>query len=245
MDVKAINYSQLGTQNLLSHNTKEQSNDKRRDLYTRDSLAFSFSQLKDLNFQNSYAFFANESLNFNIRLNNASGKTLTASGFYEFKNESLNLEITYSFDKFIFSDGSGKYEKYELSIKLNLNSFKEFAFNRSFEKEDLSEFIFRIMDELADSLINKNETPIAIILENEDFQELANFQKGKFIKAIFAILQTAYFTAKLKEALDKNYSPTYTILNPKRKKYINFELKENKSNNFELTIHLKKVSETQ
>jgi len=81
-----------------------------------------------------------------------------------------------------------------MNIDIKADKFEDFNLTKNIEKEKIDDFLFRLLSEISKELIEEDKIPIALVLDSDDFQELASLKKGKIIKLIFAILQTAYFT---------------------------------------------------
>jgi len=163
-------------------------------------------------------------------------------------NYSINtyaISLNYQALPFYLKNYNGKIirEKYEMNIDIKADKFEDFNLTKNIEKEKIDDFLFRLLSEISKELIEEDKIPIALVLDSDDFQELASLKKGKIIKLIFAILQTAYFTSKIKQMINKNYSPEYSILHPVRKSDLVFNMERKETKNFELKIELQKISE--
>jgi hypothetical protein len=213
------------------------------DLYIQNPISKLLSSFQNLNLNNSSSFYSNDILHFNLEFKSSEQLNATASGIYNSKSSSLKINIKYLFENEITKNGKIIREKYEMNIDIKADKFEDFNLTKNIEKEKIDDFLFRLLSEISKELIEEDKIPIALVLDSDDFQELASLKKGKIIKLIFAILQTAYFTSKIKQMINKNYSPEYSILHPVRKSDLVFNMERKETKNFELKIELQKISE--
>lgn len=144
--------------------------------------------------------------------------------------------------KFRFSaENEGKKNNYEFEMKFNLSAESVYKDNTQLKKEDLGNFINKVMQKVTELIRNKKFDLNSIEWDPEDLEELMKYTDPKGNKSILLLINSLIEMARLqntenKDAIDVVYHPT-------RKKEQIREIEINESLTTNMTAKLTKLDE--
>ncbi|MGE5458210.1 MAG: hypothetical protein ACM3RX_07635, partial [Methanococcaceae archaeon] len=142
-------------------------------------------------------------LDFSLSFGASSSEKLTASGYYNTSEKKFSLSMKYSFQKTIDENGTKKTKNFVANIDLKANVKKDFSAESVNNKEDIVDFVRRMVDDVLKFTNDDTKLVKGVVLGEQDIKEIASLSNGEIGKMIIAIISTAIFASQMK-SLNKN-----------------------------------------
>lgn len=153
-------------------------------------------------------------LSFDFTFNERKFQNISASGYYSSKEKNLSLNLRFIMEKELYEGGEKGTKRFQVDISINASHIEIKSLNKKIEKEDIYNFLNRVMKELTKMLNDDKVNVTGMIFDKDDLADLLNLgdkETSKMITQIFLIIQTL---ANIKRY--KNPDAENVIYTPKR-----------------------------
>ncbi len=232
--IKAVQRSMLELQKIKTVRTTKELMEIRSDekKISKDSL-----NLKNIDSENSTISYLHDQINFNLVFNAFTQIQLNANGFIKREEKSIEVYFQYSFQREVIEDGKASIKNFMLDLKMKANFEETISVERKIEKEDILEFIQRIVNEIFDTFNDKSKSLRAVLIDEDDLKEITRAGKGDLARLLQSLLGTVFSFMKYKELSNKSNPNVSVILHAKREKHQAKEYTITKLESFSIEIH--------
>lgn len=182
-------------------------------------------------------------LNFSFNFLNEKTEKLTADGFYSEEKKALNISFQYSFESIEERDGKMFRRKYQIDFGMNLSDVKKESLTGSIKKEDLLEYIKRVVERIFEVADDEEISIGKLLFEKEDIAEIEGMEDKKTREAIINLLSTAIAVAKLKEFYNDRKDSKTVDFGVEREKYLEIVKHKERMQNRESWLNISETLE--
>lgn len=233
-NIKGLQQSILEMQKLKNTEFKKELLEQKKDLkeISQDSL-----NLKNLDAENSTINYNGQIIDFNLVFNFFVTVQVTAEGKIEREEQSLEVNFKYSFQREMEVEGKTVTKNFLLELKMKAGFEETISEEKKVEKEDILQFIQRVVNEIFDTFNDKSKTLRAVVIDKDDFEEIVRAGNGELTKLLQTLLGAVFSYMKYKEMNNKNNPAVNVILHPKRELHEVKEYSVNRIDSFTVEIN--------
>ncbi len=193
-------------------------------------------KLRDVDPEQSTATYLNDQINFNLIYYGIAQAGFNVNGSIQKNEKKLELNFNYEFERNVVEDGTSVLKKYSFSLNLKASYEEEKSYSERMEKEDILKFIQKVVNEVFDSFNDERKSLRAVILNQDDVEELAQIDKGEIARMVQTLIGAVISFVKFKEMNNPSNQKTGVVLKPEREKYLIKEFTIKKINSFSVEI---------
>ncbi|MCK5146763.1 hypothetical protein KAR48_08395 [bacterium] len=168
------------------------------------------------------------SFSFNLNFQSSSLLHLNASGLYAEESQTLEMSLSFAFQKEVLVDGQYLMKSFQAEMSLSVSNFESISIAPFSRKENIMDMVQRLVTDIWKTQADPDKELAGIILDKEDFFDLAGIEDGKFLKALAALVQSIYFSARLLEQINGDKDTQKVLLHPQRIKEEGIEITSDK-----------------
>jgi hypothetical protein len=189
----------------------------------------------------SSASYIQDTLKYDLSFNSSESATLNASGIYYKKEKSFSMNLSFQFQQEVEIDGVKSLKTFQANLNFNASFTKELSANKYTNKEDIGKFIRKIVKQITDTLSDKKQNLLGVIIDKEDWKEIAGMEDGKLAKILSEIINMAILTERMKRMAEKEEDSENIILKPEREKESGVEINDNTVSISDLSLEITEV----
>lgn len=198
---------------------------------------------QNVNFGQSFHTLNDERFEFNLSFQAEKQESLSAHGYYSRETRSLSVSFNYQFEQTVKTDEGTFLKKYTASFEMNMREVNEKSVTASVQKEDITKFVLRVVQELLDKAGDKDIRLNALYLDKEDLKELLGMSDEEAGKKLLQVLNLAIAVAKLRAMMDNKDEDAEVIdMHPEREKWLNIEAKKIDKEHIDYSFRLEEIS---
>ncbi|KAF0162251.1 MAG: hypothetical protein FD188_205 [Ignavibacteria bacterium] len=239
-NIKGLQQSILELQKLKNAEFKKELLEQKKDLkeISKDSL-----NLKNLDAENSNITYTQQLIDFNLVFNFFTTVQVFADGKIEREEQSLEVIFKYSFQREVEEDGKSVVKDFLFELKMKAGFEETVSEEKKFEKEDILNFIQRVVNEIFDTFNDNFKTLRTVIIDKDDFEKIAKTGKGELARLLQSLLGAVFSFIKYKEMNNKSLPGVSFVLHPQREEH---EAKEYSVSRIEsFTVEIKQLEDKQ
>jgi hypothetical protein len=163
-------------------------------------------------------------------------QSLNASGFMDMQHQKMEMDFFFVVDETMFNPNGNSNRQFKFSLHISLEQFRSSNANISTRKEDIYDFIQRIVKKIADYAASKDQELVDLFLDPEDIQEIAGLDGGKVLKDIAALIGIIHTTNQI---LNRDKEDVAIYIPRKQETLLNWT--ETESKNLEISIQVEEL----
>lgn len=167
--------------------------------------------LKDIDPVKSNVSQDNNSMYFNVIYNTHTESNFSINGFVKQKENILEINFRYEFFKEIMVDNKPVIKKYNFELHLSANYKDIFSYQEIFEKEDILNFIQKLVKKIFDAIKDDDITVNAVIIDKEDLEDISKIGNKEFSKLIHTLISSVLSLDRYKK-MSKSKQPLESIV---------------------------------
>ena len=208
-------------------------------------LTQSASLLKSLPINLPGLSFVEEGSNFSFDFTFSEKRfqNISASGFYSSKERNLSFNLSFILDKEFYEGEQKRTKQYQLDFSTNSSNLEIKSLNKKVEKENIHNFLSRVMNDLS-KIINDDKINVTgIIFDKEDLTELFGIgdkEIGKLLQEIMLIIKAL---ANIKK--NKNPDAENVLFTPKRISKKIAEYNQTNTETIDMNISIKEIDKSE
>ncbi len=212
-NIKGLQQSILELQKLKNAEFKKELLEQKKDLkeISKDSL-----NLKNLDAENSNITYTQQLIDFNLVFNFFTTVQVFVEGKIEREEQSLEVTFKYSFQREVEEDGKKVTKDFLLELRMKAGFEETVSEEKKVEKEDILNFIQRVVNEIFDTFNDNSKTLRTVIIDKDDFEEIAKTGKGELARLLQSLLGAVFSFIKYKEMNNKSLPGVSFVLHPQR-----------------------------
>lgn len=179
-----------------------------------------------------------EVIHFQIFFEDSEVTNLSSSGYYNARTNHLNVDFSFQAQPRVVDENKNvRKETFQFDLHLEADRVLTHWANFSVRKEDIREFALGIVNEIA-RLQSQGKQIDGLILNDEDFRDLASLDGGKILKKIMELIYL------LKQVNRFNYQDReHVILAPERERTVMIETGFYRSESIKFSLEVHKASQ--
>ncbi|MGD8780724.1 MAG: hypothetical protein PVH88_17380 [Ignavibacteria bacterium] len=170
-------------------------------------------------------------------------RNISASGFYSSKERNLSFNLSFIIDKEFYEGEQKKTKQYQVDFSINSSNLEIKSLNKRVEKENIYDFLSRVMNDLT-KMINSDKINVTgIIFDKEDLAELLGLgdkEIGKLLQEIMLIIKAI---ADIKK--NKNPDAENVLFTPKRISKKIAEYNQTNTATIDMNLSVKEISNSE
>lgn len=178
------------------------------------SLSLAVSNLKNLplNLSKSSVIEEGSNYSFNFTFSESRFQNITASGYYSSKEKNLSVNLKFILEKELYENNQKTTKRYQVEVSISASSLEMQSLNSGVQKEDIYNFLNRVMKDINKILSNDSKNLTGIVFDKDDLAELLNLgdkEVGRLLSQLFLMIQTLVNIKKFKDPDAENvlYTP--------------------------------------
>lgn len=201
----------------------------------------------NLNLNASSFLSTNNSFSFNLAFNDLHSKALTAKGYYQTDQQSLSMNLQYQFEKMVKQDdGTYSVKKYQADFQFSMEDVQTFSKEIGVDKEDIVDFLRRIIGEIMDSSSDKSKRVTGVTFTKEDLAEILSLMEDNVAREIVHVLSLAITIARLQNIIGKkNKDAELVEIKAERNKQETITKKQTSTFNIQYSLKISELEEAQ
>jgi len=188
---------------------------------------------------------ANNAFNFNLVFNDSHTRALTAKGYYQTDQQSLSMNMNYQFQQIVRQDdGTYSLKNYQAEFQFSMEDVKSFSKEAGIEKEDIVEFLRRIIGEIMESASDKSKKISGVTFTKEDLAEIMSLMEDNVAKEIVHVLSLAITIARLQNIIGKKDKDAELVeIKAQRSKMDTITKKQSSSYNIQYSMKITELGD--
>ena len=212
----------------------------------QDSLSLSFfsNLLKNYNIE-----YANTNINksspevrFSLSFQTSKTESLSATGYLSEIENKLTADFSYQFEKIVEENGKSYRKTYSMNLNYEADIFLSSSVNHKIEKEDITSFIRRIVDDVMKLVNDDDKILTGIVLKGDDYADLIKYGGKKTSKMLQNLINIILMTAQIEEMTTKSKNAERVLYKPVREQKEFMEIKKSLVNNTHFNFSIKELS---
>ncbi len=248
----SLNINNLSSKNIVYYNNVPNQNfevettnkNTQKDSLVLSQLAQGLSQFP-FDLSSSTASIKEDVINFDIKYSDDTIFNMSATGFYSLRERKMESKFSFTYQKEVTEGDITKTKQFAVDITTSFSIKNEISKQTNKSKETIMDFMKRIVDRVIE--ISKDDKKIltGIAFDDEDIKEIMSNDTGdgKIGKSLKELLYMILSFAMVKEMQNKDKDAEHILLTPKRKIEEVTKLEKNDSEDFEMTMNIKEITD--
>jgi hypothetical protein len=161
--------------------------------------------------------YASTSLDFQFEFHTQDHLSLTVQGAYSAKTTALQMSLTFRYQEAVTIDGRTELHWFEATLNVRAEQLERSSITRTTKKEDILDVIQRLVKHIREARDAKNTRLGGVVLEFEDFRDLALVDNGRTANMLVALIGLVINHTHFLKQMDEDEPITDVILHPHRK----------------------------
>lgn len=161
-----------------------------------------------LNLSLSAVKLTSSRLDFDLLFSPNSSEKLKAKGYYKTDEQSVGISLNYVFQKEVIVSGEVKTQTFEAVIDLKANVSKHIPGNSREKKEDIINFVQRVVSEVMSTVESDSKILKGFSLDKEELKNILELEDEKVAKHIQSLIELAFAVGKNKKPAKVSNSDT-------------------------------------
>jgi hypothetical protein len=165
---------------------------------------------------------------------------LSSSGYFNEHTARVRMDFSFQSEMMVIDDDGNWYmEAFQFDLHFEAERVSREWGHVSIDKEDIHQFALGIVRDISRFQASGKEID-GLMLTDEDFQELASLDKGEFLQKIMHLI----YMLKMANRLNQKERES-VMLAPEREKWIELDSRSERSQSFDFSLEVNKVSAIQ
>jgi len=170
---------------------------------------------------------------------------LKARGVYVAESEEMHLSLSFTFERQTVVEGRSERCIYQVQLNLSATNVRATSLDAFEEKEDISQLVRRLVDDLIEVACKENTRLAGVIIDHEDLLELASRDRGRILDALAALIQVVIHYTHMFKALSEGKAVQDVILTPQRQKTSGVRVHQEAISLTDFSLSLRQVDRTE
>lgn len=240
VNMMLLNNAGYWNANLLPRHAVTEKRPKERELQDTVEISPQVALLSraGLDIANSKIEFLDSRMDFNLEFKSSAFERLSANGYYAEERKELNLSLNFVFQKVEVVDGQAHKRIFEANLSFRASEVNTMSVSPFGKKEDIMQLVRRLIDGIADVARDDTKKLGGVILDPEDFKEIAAIDHGRLAKKLHLLAQWVMLYTNIIKTMKEGKEAEIVSLHPDRKKYSGIKIQETSMtiNDFHLEI---------
>ncbi len=180
---------------------------------------------------------------FDIKLFNQYEKDISFDGYFSKDYRKGEVSFNFVYPKKEVKDGKETEKNYQVNFKLSFASEHSISVKKSENKEDIMEFLSRVMRKIFSKLGDKESNLTAVVLDAEDLKELAEISDKKVLQLIYRLIDMVNMAIDAKKMSKKDSGQPGEVYHPKRETSTVTETKVEGKTSIDYSFSIKETKE--
>lgn len=195
-----------------------------------------------LNIDSSTSKIMGDSLNFNLSFETTNKEEIKTNGSLSFSEKKVSMDLVFNFKKEIVQKVGEELQTFQAKFSFKSDFSKQISIQQSTKKEDITEFVKKITDDIFKILADKGKYLVGVYFKQEDLKDIMQLDNGKFYKVLNQIISLAINLAKLRQVTNSEKAED-VILKPERSEWNVLDTESNINSNTEITAEISQIAD--